>query len=125
MRAAATVNPSSGRSVSDDRAAGRRRQVEAGPAATGADVEQPVTRTQAEAIGEIVGLGDRRVPVRTPIGADHASFDLSDHVDALLPIAAGEAVACLVLVRDDHRRSGHTLRGADGEPLSGLRTRKA
>jgi len=66
------------------RASGRRRQVEAGPAAAGADVEQQVTPTQAEPFGELVGLGDRRVTVRTPVTADDALLDFAHDVDALL-----------------------------------------
>jgi hypothetical protein len=87
------------------RAPGRRRQVEAGPAAAGAQVEQEVTPTQAEPFGELVGLGDRRVAVRTPVTADDALLDLPHDVDALFPVAVGEAVACLLFLRGDHRAS--------------------
>ena len=82
-----------------DRASCRRRQIQAGPAAAGADIEQQVIAAQMKPIGEVVGLVDRRVAVRTPISADDAPFDLSDDVDAFLPVAVGETVARLLLLR--------------------------
>ena len=76
-----------------DRASGRCREVQAGPAAAGADVEQQVTAAQVRPMSEVIALGDRRVAVRTPVTANDTSFDRSDDLDAFVPVAVGEAVA--------------------------------
>ena len=85
------------------RASGRRRQVDAGPAAAGAEVEQQLTPLQAEPFGEIVGLSDRGVAVGTPVTADDTLLDLTYDFDAFFPVAVGEAVVCLLFLRGDHR----------------------
>jgi len=38
----------------------------------------------------------------TRVTADDACLDLPHHVDGLLPVTVGEAVSCLLLLRDDH-----------------------
>jgi hypothetical protein len=52
------------------RAAGARREVQAGPAPSGSDVEQQVAWREIELAAELVGLIDGGVAVRSPPGAD-------------------------------------------------------
>src|SRR3546814_14970723 len=44
----------------DDLAAGALGEIEAGPAAAGADVEEAHRRAEGKMIGQLVGLGDRK-----------------------------------------------------------------
>jgi hypothetical protein len=53
----------------DDLTTGLLRDVEAGPAATGADVQEPPAGTKIEALTEEVGLGDGGVAPDTEVGA--------------------------------------------------------
>ena len=86
----------------DHLAAAGGRQVQAGPAPPGADVEQAIGSRQAQLVGEGVGLGPGGVAVGAPVAADDPPFDLAGHRRQGDAVALLEQRSCLELIFDRH-----------------------
>ena len=65
------------------------------------EASEPVTQLQHG--GELVGLGDGRVPVGAPVTSDDCQFDRVDHVAALFAIALREPGVRLPLLACGHQ----------------------
>ena len=85
-----------------DLAAGTHGQVQAGPAAAGAEVEKPHSRSEPECGAEVVGLSHGGVAVGAPVAADDGLLDLAYDAGAVLAVAAGEQLAGVAFLTGDH-----------------------
>jgi hypothetical protein len=105
---------------SDERAAGTRREVRAGPTSARPDVEYAPTWSEVELTAELVGLVDGGVAVRAPHRADHRPLDLVVGVAGGDGVALGELAARLALVatRRACRRRRSRGRGRAWLPFS-------
>jgi len=84
-------------------AAGAGGEVEARPAAPGAEIEQPHATSQLEHAGVRVGLGAAGVPVGAPVAADDRPLDLPGRAGFGCPVTFSETPGDLSLAAPGHQ----------------------